>query len=302
MKAGTSTGPERYAESAEQDVPARGQAEVLNRIEHVVAIMSGKGGVGKSSVAALLAMAWRRAGKRVGLLDADITGPSIPRMLGLKGQPAMSPLGIMPVKTAGGIQVMSINLLLEREDEAVIWRGPLIGSAIKQFWSDVYWGDLDMLVIDLPPGTADAPLTVMQSIPLSGVVMVTSPQDLAGMVVRKAAQMACQLQVPIIGLLENMSYLACPSCGLHIDVFGPSQAERTAQALGIPLLGRLGLDPRLAACCDEGSVEQYESDAVMAMAEQVLALMPKEKAKPVFGAAAIRSERRGEGDGKAGTP
>ncbi|MGQ9684209.1 MAG: Mrp/NBP35 family ATP-binding protein [Anaerolineae bacterium] len=292
----------RSSDAAQEQLPASGQAEVLNRIEHVVAVMSGKGGVGKSSVAAMLAIAWRRAGKRVGLLDADITGPSIPRMFGLKGQPGMSPLGIVPVKTAGGIKVMSINLLLEREDEAVIWRGPLIGSAIKQFWSDVYWGDLDVLVIDLPPGTADAPLTVMQSIPLSGVVMVTSPQDLAGMVVRKAAQMAAQLQVPILGLIENMSYLACPSCGIHIDVFGPSQAERTAQALGIPLLGRLGLEPRLAACCDEGRVEQYESDAVLALAEQVLALMPKEKAKSAFGAAALRAARRGEGDDKAGAP
>lgn len=271
----------------------QGQAEIVNRVDHVVAVMSGKGGVGKSSVSAMLAVALRRAGKRVGLLDADITGPSIPRMFGLRQHPGMSPLGIVPPATARGIKVMSINLLLPQEDEAVIWRGPLIGSAIKQFWSDVYWGDLDILVIDLPPGTADAPLTVMQSIPLSGVIMVTTPQDLAGMVVRKAAKMAGQLRIPVLGLVENMAYVSCPTCGARIDVFGPSRAEHTAQLLGVPLLGSIPLDPQLAARCDAGEIESYTHPALGAIVDAALARMPKEKVKPMFGAA------RGEEPGGA---
>jgi Mrp family chromosome partitioning ATPase len=231
----------------------------VNDIAHVIAVLSGKGGVGKSSVAAMLAVALRRRGMRVGVLDADITGPSIPRMFGLHRQPAMSLLGIMPVETGTGIKVMSINLLLQSEDQAVIWRGPLISNAIKQFWTDVDWGVLDYLVVDLPPGTSDASLTVMQSIPLSGVVLVTSPQDLAGMVVRKAAQMAQQLGAPIIGLVENMSYVACPKCGERIQVFGPSQAMQTAARLGVPLLGQLPLDAGLACRCDRGEIEEYDA-------------------------------------------
>jgi Mrp family chromosome partitioning ATPase len=234
-------------------------ASPLNDISHVVAVLSGKGGVGKSSVAAMLAVALRRREKRVGVLDADITGPSIPMMFGMHKQPPMSPLGILPVETETGIKVMSINLLLTSEDQAVIWRGPLISNMIKQFWRDVAWGSLDYLVVDLPPGTSDASLTVMQSIPLSGVVLVTSPQDLAGMVVRKAAQMTQRLGAPIIGLVENMSYVTCPECGNKIEAFGPSQAMRTATRLGVPLLGRLPLDPELARRCDGGEIEGYEA-------------------------------------------
>lgn len=277
---GASEQPE--AEGDELEVP-EGQAEILNRVDHVLAVMSGKGGVGKSSVAAMLAVALRRAGKRVGLLDADITGPSIPRMFGLTGQPRMSPLGIVPVKSTTGIKVISINLLLQSEDEAVIWRGPLIAGAIRQFWGDVYWGDLDVLVIDLPPGTADAPLTVMQSIPLSAVLMVTSPQDLAGMVVRKAAKMANALHVPIIGLVENMSHVVCPTCGAKLQVFGPSNAEGTAQLLGVPFLGQIPLDPSLAAQCDAGQIERYDGGVMQPIVDEILARMPKEKVKPLFG-------------------
>ncbi len=273
---------------AAEDDGLNGQAEVLNRIDHVIAVMSGKGGVGKSSVAAMLAVVLRREGKNVGLLDADITGPSIPHMFGLRQPPTVSPLGIVPPQSAKGIKVMSINLLLSKEDEAIIWRGPLIGGTIKQFWADVYWGDLHTLVIDLPPGTADAPLTVMQSIPLSAVLMVTSPQDLAGMVVRKAANMATQLKVPILGLVENMSYVACPGCGARIDVFGPSRAEDTAQRLGIPFLGRIPLDPELATHCDAGEIERYGSEALAPIVTQVLARVPKEKVKPIFVAATGR--------------
>ena len=239
---------------------APGPATLANDVSHVVAVLSGKGGVGKSSVAALLAVALRRRGMRVGVLDADITGPSIPRMFGLHRQPAMGPLGILPVETVTGIKVMSINLILQSDDQAVIWRGPLISNAIKQFWTEVAWGKLDVLVVDLPPGTSDASLTVMQSIPLSGVVLVTSPQDLAGMVVRKAAGMVQKMGAPIVGLVENMSYVTCPDCGREIQVFGPSRAMQTAARLRVPFLGQLPLDPELACRCDEGEIEAYDAE------------------------------------------
>ncbi len=261
---------------------AEGQAEKLNRIAQVFAVMSGKGGVGKSSVSALLAVALRRAGFRVGILDADVTGPSIPRLFGLKTVPGAGPLGMMPPVTTTGIKVMSINLLLPSEDEAVIWRGPLIASAIRQFWTEVYWGDLDYLIIDLPPGTADAPLTVMQSIPLNGIVMVTSPQDLAGMVVRKAARMAEQLHVPLVGLVENMSYLLCPHCGQRIEPFGPSHGETMAKMLQVPLIGQLPLDPRLSALGDAGKIEAYDAPELGPMVEQVRSQMPSEAVTPIM--------------------
>jgi Mrp family chromosome partitioning ATPase len=257
-------------------------AERMNEIAHTVAVMSGKGGVGKSSVAALLAASLRRQGKRVGVLDADITGPSIPKMFGLSARPTVSPLGLLPTETQTGIKVMSINLLLQNDDQAVIWRGPLISGTIQQFWSEVFWKDLDYLVIDLPPGTSDASLTVMQAIPLNGILMVTSPQDLAGMVVRKAAQMAIQLDIPLLGLVENMSYAVCPRCGERIEVFGPSQAQDTALRIGAPLLGRLPLDPELARLCDSGQIEDYTVEAFEDVAERVVALMPEGKIKPVY--------------------
>jgi Mrp family chromosome partitioning ATPase len=254
----------------------------MNKIAHVVAVLSGKGGVGKSSVAALLAVTLNRQGKRVGVLDADITGPSIPKIFGLHEPPMMGPMGILPAETSTGIKVMSINLLLPNEDEAVIWRGPLISSAIKQFWQEVAWGELDYLVVDLPPGTSDASLTVMQSIPLSGIILVTSPQDLAGMVVRKAARMAQHLRAPILGLVENMSYAVCPNCGEQIKVFGPSQAIHTAMQLGVPLLGQLPLDPELARRCDAGNVEDYVAESFGPIAERAVERMPVTKSTPIF--------------------
>ena len=269
-------------QQSQQQKKEPGVAAHLNRIERVLAVMSGKGGVGKSSVAALLATALRQQGKRVGVLDADITGPSIPKMFGLHDPPPMGPVGLLPAETATGIWVMSINLLLPNEDEAVIWRGPLIGGAIRQFWGDVVWGDLDVLVVDLPPGTSDASLTVMQSIPLNGVVLVTSPQDLAGMVVRKAARMAWQLSVPIVGLVENMSYFVCPKCGERTDVFGPSQAMRTALQLGIPLLGQLPLDPDLARRCDLGEIEGYPTEPFEPIAEAITERASARPSKPIF--------------------
>ncbi len=259
-----------------------GVAEGLNNIEHVVAVMSGKGGVGKSSVAALLAVALRRQGKRVGVLDADITGPSIPKMFGLHEPPPMGPVGIIPPETEEKIRVMSINLLLPNEDEAVIWRGPLISGAIRQFWGDVLWADLDYLIVDLPPGTSDASLTVMQSMPLNGVVLVTSPQGLAGMVVRKAARMAEQLNVPLIGVVENMSYATCPNCGERIEVFGPSKAEAVAAQVGAPFLGRLPLDPELAERCDAGEIEAYGGEAFEPIAKAIEERVPEEAKEPMM--------------------
>lgn len=258
-----------------------GAAERFNHIRRVVAVMSGKGGVGKSSVAALLAVALRQDGQEVGVLDADVTGPSIPKMFGLHGAPPMGPLGIRPAETGTGIKVMSINLLLPREDEAVIWRGPLISSAIKQFWGDVVWGDLDWLVVDLPPGTSDAALTVMQSLPLSGVVLVSSPQDLAEMVVRKAARMARTMEVPLLGLVENMSYFVCPDGGQRYEIFGPSHGEEMARRLEAPFLGRLPLDPRISELCDAGNVEAYPTGAFAPIAQHLKGTAPEPQRSPL---------------------
>lgn len=259
-----------------------GMAAHLNHIQHVLAVMSGKGGVGKSLVTAQLAVALRRKSLRVGILDADITGPSIPKVLGLTDRPAPTPLGIAPVKSKTGIRVMSINLLLPNEDDAVIWRGPLIGGAIKQFWGDVFWGDLDYLLIDLPPGTADAPLTVMQSIPLNGIILVTSPQELAGMVVRKAAQMALQLHVPMLGIVENMSYAVCPHCGERWELFGPSHTAEAAALMGVPVLGQIPIDPKIATLSDEGALEDYESAAFESVADELLKRVPEKQTKPIL--------------------
>jgi ATP-binding protein involved in chromosome partitioning len=250
--------------------PEQGQAEALNDIKRVIAVMSGKGGVGKSLVAALLAVTLRRRGLRVGVLDADITGPSIPKMFfDQMPQVVGGPIGILPPESKTGIKVMSINLLLPNEDDAVIWRGPLISGAIKQFWGDVFWRDLDVLVVDLPPGTSDPALTVMQAMPVDGVLMVTTPQDLAGMVVRKASQMASQLDKPVLGLVENMSYVECPDCGKRIDVFGPSHGDEVAAHLGVPLLAQLPLDPRIAELSDQGRIEEYGAEAFQPVADAV---------------------------------
>lgn len=243
----------------------------LSSIGQVIAVMSGKGGVGKSSVAALLALQLQRQGKRVGVLDADITGPSIPLLLGVNQRPESSELGLLPVRSASGLEVMSLNLLLDREDQPVIWRGPLIAGAIKQFWNDVVWGALDYLVVDLPPGTGDAPLTVLQSLPLAGVVIVSSPQDLAVMVVRKAIKMAQSMQVPILGLVENMSYTTCPHCGEMLELFGHSQGEQLAVAEGIPFLGRLPLQPELRQLADAGRLQDYSHLTIEQMTELVTA-------------------------------
>jgi Mrp family chromosome partitioning ATPase len=257
-----------------EDAP-KSIAEKLNNVSRVIAIMSGKGGVGKSLVTGLLAASFRRMGHKVGVLDADITGPSIPKMFFTNGaRPESSPLALLPPKTQTGISVMSINLLLEREDQAVIWRGPLISNAIKQFWTDVLWGDLDYLLVDLPPGTSDASLTVLQSLPMSGVVLVTSPQILAGMVVRKAANMVRDIGIPILGLLENMSYFVCPDTGSHHVIFGPSKPEQMASELGVPFLGCLPIDPSIASLCDRGEIEKYPGELFDPIALRIAKLAP----------------------------
>jgi hydrogenase maturation protease len=246
----------------------------LNKIDHVVAVMSGKGGVGKSLVTGLLAVGLNRQGHEVGVLDADITGPSIPKMFGITARPGGSETGILPVLSKSDIEIMSVNLLLPHEDDAVIWRGPLIGKMIQQFWDDVVWGKLDYLLVDLPPGTADAPLTVMQSLPLSGVVIVFTPQDLTAMVVKKAMNMAQQMNIPILGVVENMSYLVSPDTGKRIEIFGSSNGEEMALAAGAPLLEQLPLDPELAKLCDEGTIERYSSEGVSNLAQALLQATP----------------------------
>jgi hydrogenase maturation protease len=248
----------------------------VNAVKKVVAVMSGKGGVGKSLVTSLLSVALARKGKETGILDADITGPSIPKMFGLTNvRPSGNDAGILPVLSKGGTSVMSINLVLENEDDAVIWRGPLIGKAIQQFWEDVLWGNLDCLLVDLPPGTADAPLTVMQSLPVSGVVLVFSPQELAAMVVRKAVKMAKQMNIPILGVVENMSYFALPDSGKKLELFGKSRGDEMSQVTGAPLLAKLPVDPQLAQLCDNGEIEKYTSDAFEELAQNFIQVLEK---------------------------
>jgi len=246
------------------------KAKDLNEIGHMVAVMSGKGGVGKSLVSSLLAISLRRRGHEVGILDADITGPSIPKMLGLSERPSGNDSGILPVLSRSGIEVMSINLLLPSEEDAVIWRGPLIGNTIKQFGEDVLWGKLDYLLVDLPPGTADAPLTLMQSFPISGVVVVFTPQDLVEMIVRKAVNMARTMDKRVLGVVENMSYLYVPEIDKRIEVFGRSRGEEMARAVNAPLLGQLPIDPALARLCDEGRIESYEGEIVTGLGDSLV--------------------------------
>jgi Mrp family chromosome partitioning ATPase len=241
----------------------------LNKIGHTFAVMSGKGGVGKSLVSGLVAIALKRQGYEVGILDADITGPSIPKMFGMTDRPTGSDSGILPVLSRAGIAVMSINLLLPSEDDAVIWRGPLIGKTITQFGEDVLWGKLDYLVIDLPPGTADAPLTVMQSFPISGVIIVFTPQDLVDMIVRKAVNMAQKMEKTVVGVVENMSYLYIPEIDKKMELFGKSRAEEMAKAAHAPLLGQLPIDPELAKLCDEGNIERYDAEIINSLGESL---------------------------------
>ena len=241
----------------------------LNRISHVIAVMSGKGGVGKSLVSSLLAVSLRRSGYEVGILDADITGPSIPKMFGIVERPGGSDSGLLPVTSRSGIEIMSINLLLPQEDEAVIWRGPLIGKMITQFWEDVLWGTLDYLIVDLPPGTADAPLTVLQSLPITGAIIVFTPQDLTAMIVKKAINMCRHMNKRVLGVVENMSYLHVPEINRDIEIFGKSRGEEMAQAASAPLMARIPIDPELASLCDGGKIERYDAPFIGPLGEQL---------------------------------
>ena len=231
----------------------RVEANASSNIRHVIGIVSGKGGVGKSLVTASLANALAKTGASVGILDADITGPSIPKMYGLTGPAdALDENQILPELTANGIKVMSLNLIMPDPEQAVVWRGPIIAGVVKQFWTDVVWGELDYLLVDMPPGTGDVPLTVFQSLPVDGIFIVTSPQDLVRMIVAKAVNMAKLMNIPVLGVIENYSYLKCPDCGRRIDVFGKSRVEEVAKETGIPLAGQIPIDPEYAQMSDEG--------------------------------------------------
>ena len=241
-------------------------------VRKVIAVVSGKGGVGKSFVTASLASLMQRKGYMSAILDADITGPSIPKMYGLKEHAKGNEMGIFPVETGDGIRVMSVNFLLEHEDDPVVWRGPVIAGSVTQFWTDVVWGDVDYMFVDMPPGTGDVPLTVFQSLPVDGIVIVTTPQELVGMIVKKAYNMAKMMNVPVIGLVENYSYLKCPDCGKEIPVFGESQIEKVATELDLPVLGRLPIEPSYAALVDEGKFTMIQNtylDAAIPVLEQL---------------------------------
>lgn len=234
----------------------------MSSVKKVIGIVSGKGGVGKSLVTSLLAAAMRKRGHRTAVLDADITGPSIPKAFGLSGRASGSEIGLMPLTTASGIEVISANMFLQDESDPVIWRGPMIANMVKQFWTDVVWTDIDFMFVDMPPGTGDVPLTVFQSLPIDGIIVVTSPQELVSMIVAKAVKMAKMMNIPILGLVENYSYFHCPDNGKDYKIFGESHLEQTAAAYGLKVLANLPIDPAIAAACDTGKAEELELAAI----------------------------------------
>ena len=246
-----------------------------SNVKKVIGIVSGKGGVGKSMVTSLLACAMRDRGNNVGILDADITGPSIPKAFGIHEKALGNNDGIFPCQSSTGIDVMSVNLLLENEDDPVVWRGMLIANAVKQFWSDVIWEDEDYLFVDMPPGTGDVPLTVFQSLPVDGIVVVASPQELVSMIVAKAVNMAEMMKVPMLGIVENMSYIVCPDCGKHINVFGESHVDEVAAKHGLPVLAKCPIDPQLAALSDAGMIETYGGEYLEGAADACEKLLKK---------------------------
>ena len=238
-------------------------------VKKVIAVVSGKGGVGKSTVTAMSAVAMARKGKKVAVLDADITGPSAPTAFGVTECQGASPEGIYPALTRGGIQVMSINLLLDNNTDPVVWRGPVIAGAVKQFWTDVIWEDVDYMFVDMPPGTGDVPLTVFQSLPVDGIIIVTSPQDLVSMIVTKAVKMANMMHIPVLGFVENYSYLECPDCGKRLEVFGKSHLEEVAAEFDLPILARLPIDPKVAHCYDSGLMETVDTSTLRPVIEAI---------------------------------
>mgnify|MGYP004603738567 CR=1 FL=1 len=245
------------------------QAEMnaASNVKHVIGIVSGKGGVGKSFVTASLAVQMAKAGYSVGILDADITGPSIPKMFGVHGKVIGDENGMYPAETKEGIKIMSVNLLMDDEEAPVVWRGPVIAGAVKQFWSETVWGDVDYLFVDMPPGTGDVPLTVFQSLPVNGIVVVTSPQELVQMIVKKAFNMANMMHISVLGLVENFSYLKCPDCGREISLFGKSHIDEAAKEMGTKVLGKLPLDPSYAETADEGKFYEIENPYLDAAVE-----------------------------------
>jgi Mrp family chromosome partitioning ATPase len=255
---------EGHSSQPAQEEPPSFDLNPYSNIHHVIGVVSGKGGVGKSLVTGILARELATKGNKVGILDADVTGPSIPRMFGMANSKAMGMSNmIIPVVTSGGIKVMSANLVLEHEDDPVLWRGPILAGAIRQFWAETYWEELDYLLVDMPPGTGDVALTVFQSLPIDGVVIVSSPQDLVQMVVGKAVNMAAMMEVPIFGLVENMAYFTCPHCGEKVEPYGPSRLEATATNYGLEALGQLPIDERFAKACDEGTAETTLPDGLL---------------------------------------
>ena len=251
---------EECADRKEEQADCMARLHAMSSVKKVIGIVSGKGGVGKSLVTSLLAVNMARKGYHCAILDADITGPSIPKAFGLKGQVGGTEQGIMPLTSATGIDVMSINLLMENETDPVIWRGPIIGNVVKQFWTDVIWKNIDFMFIDMPPGTGDVPLTVFQSLPVDGIVIVTSPQELVSMIVAKAVNMAKEMHIPILGLVENMSYFRCPDNGKEYKIFGESHIDTIAKNYGLPILAKLPIEPALAEACDAGQIESVNGD------------------------------------------
>ena len=245
----------------------------LSNIKHVIGIVSGKGGVGKSFVTSTLATLTKRKGFKTAILDADITGPSIPKMFGVnKRVEAMDEKFLLPAISETGIEMMSINLLLENDTDPVVWRGPVIAGAVKQFWTDVVWNDVDFMFVDMPPGTGDVPLTVFQSLPVDGIIVVTSPQELVSMIVGKAVKMANMMNIPVLGLVENLSYLECPDCGKKINVFGQSKIEQTAMQYGISTIAKLPINPEFASLADKGEIENFDGDYLDSVVEVVTKL------------------------------
>ncbi len=243
----------------------------LSHIKKVIGVVSGKGGVGKSLVTSMLAVMMKRRGHNTAILDADITGPSIPKAFGINEKATSDEIGLYPIKSKTGIDIMSINLLLENDTDPVIWRGPIIASTVKQFWTDVIWGDVDYMFIDMPPGTGDVPLTVFQSIKMDGIIIVTSPQELVSMIVSKAVKMAEMMDIPIIGLVENMSYFKCPDCDKEYNIFGESHIEKIANEHDIKVLAKLPINPKIAAACDKGMIELFDGewlDSIVPILEQ----------------------------------
>ena len=261
--------------SCGKDCSSRKQESMLkaphkaSSIKNVIGVVSGKGGVGKSLTTSLLASFAQKQGLSVGIMDADITGPSIPKMFGVKDRMTGDEKGINTVLSPSGMQMVSMNLLLDEETSPVIWRGMVISGTVMQFWTDVIWKDVDLLFIDMPPGTGDVPLTVFQSIPISGIVIVSTPQDLVKMVVEKAVNMAAMMNVPVLGLVENMSYLACPDCGKKIEIFGHSKAKSIASEYGIPAIAQMPLDPNISKLADEGRIEDYDGGALADVFAQI---------------------------------